>query len=165
MDIKSLEIKNKYYYNWDDIAYIYDFDKKSVKITKRESRIDANIYYIGYVFKNDIIKLLYLTVNRLFGHIEKINGSNDRCLVVNINNEKVINIFDELWKFIENKINAVDKISKYNKLRFSSDLNLPLNTLIQFRTLTIHINRVIEKDDKYYPEIYLDEALYVQNIK
>ena len=165
MDIKSLEIKNKYYYNWDDIVYIYDFDEKSVKITKRESRIDANIYYIGYVFKNDIIKLFYLTVNRLFGHIEKINGSNDRCLVVNKNDEKVINIFGELWKFFENKINAVDKISKYNKLRFSSDLNLPLNTLIQFRTLTIHINRVIEKDGKYYPEIYLDEALYVQNIK
>ena len=104
---------------------------------------------------------MHLTVNRLFGHIEKINGSNDRNLVVNINNEKVINIFDELWKFIENKINAVDKISEYNKLRFSSDLNLPLNRLIQFRTLTIYINCVIEKDSKYYPEIYLDEALYV----
>ena len=56
-------------------------------------------------------------------------------------------------------------ISEYNKLRFSSDLNLPLNTLIQLRALTIHINCVIEKDGKYYPAIYLDEALYVQNIK
>ena len=106
-----------------------------------------------------------ITVNRLFGHIEKINGSNDRYLVVNINNEKVINIFDKLWKFIEIKINMVDKISEYSKLRFSSDLNLPLHTLIQFRALTIHIICVIEKDGKYYPEVYLDEALYVQNIK
>ena len=96
MDIKSLEIKNKYYYNWDDIVYIYDFDEKLVKITKQESRIDANIYYIGYLFENDSIKSLYLTVNRLFGHIEKINGSNDRYLVVNINNGKVIKIFDKL---------------------------------------------------------------------
>ena len=74
MVIESLEIKNKYYYNWDDIVYIYDFVEKLVKITKRESRVDANIYYIGYVFENDIIKPLDLTVNRLFGHIEKING-------------------------------------------------------------------------------------------
>ena len=59
----------------------------------------------------------------------------------------------------------VDKISEYNKVRFSSDLNLPLNTLIKFRALTIHINCVIEKDGKYYPKIYLDEALHVQNIK
>ena len=162
MVIESLEIKNKYYYNWDDIVYIYEFDEKLVKVTKRESRIDANVYYIGYVFENDIIKPLYLTVNRLFGYIEKINGSNDRYFVVNINNEKVINIFDKLWKFIENKIN---ELSGYNKLRFSSDLNLPLNTLIHFRTLTIHINCVIEKDGKYYPGIYLDDALYMQNIK
>ena len=162
MVIESLEIKNKYYYTWDDIVYIYDFDEKLVKVTKRESRIDANIYYIGYVFENDIIKPLYLTVNRLFGYIEKINGSNDRYFVVNINNEKVINIFDKLWKFIENKIN---ELSGYNKLRFTSELNLPLNTLIHFRTLTIHINCVIEKDGKYYPEIYLDDALYMQNIK
>ena len=162
MVIESLEIKNKYYYNWDDIVYIYDFDEKLVKVTKRESRIDANVYYIRYVFENDIIKPLYLTVNRLFGYIEKINGSNDRYFVVNINNEKVINIFDKLWKFIENKIN---ELSGYNKLRFSSDLNLPLNTLIHFRTLTIHINCVIEKDGKYYPGIYLDDALYMQNIK
>ena len=73
MVIESLEIKSKYYYNWDDNVYIYDFDEKLVKITKQESRIDANIYYIGYVFENDIIKPLYLTVTRLFGHIEKVN--------------------------------------------------------------------------------------------
>ena len=150
MVIESLKIKNKYYYNWDDIVCIYDFDEKLVKITKRESRIDADIYYIGYVFRNDIIKPLYVTVNRLFGHIEKTNGSNDRYLVVNINNEKVINIFDKLWKFIDNKINVVDKVSEYNKLRLSSDLNLLLHPLIKFRTLKIHINCVIEKDGKYY---------------
>ena len=111
------------------------------------------------------MKPLHLTVNRLFGHIEKINGSNDRYLIVNVNNKKVINIFDRLWKFIENKINVVDKISEYNKLRFSFDLDLPLNTLIRFRTLTIHINCAIEKDGKYYPEIYLNDTLHVQNIK
>ena len=49
------------------------------------------------------------------------------------------------------------------KLRFSSDLDLPLNTLIEFRALTLTISCVIEKDGKYYPEIYLDEGLYVQN--
>ena len=29
--------------------------------------------------------------------------------------------------------------------------------------LTININCVIEKDNEYYPEIYLDECLYVNN--
>ena len=37
MSIKSLKIKNKYYYYyWNDIIYIDDFDIGLVKIFKRE---------------------------------------------------------------------------------------------------------------------------------
>ena len=53
MDIKSLEIKTKTNYNWDDIFYINDFDVNSLEIIKRESRIGTNIYYIGYVLSPD----------------------------------------------------------------------------------------------------------------
>ena len=129
--------------------------------------------------KTHSVKPLYLIINHLFGHVKKIKGSRDRYLVVNINNEKIINIFDERWKYIEQRIttdgiwkfveekflfdNENNEIKEYNKLRFSSDLDLPLNTLIQFRALTLTISCVIEKDGKYYPEIYLDEGLYVQN--
>ena len=49
MGIESLQIKNKYYYDCDDIMiYDFDFDIGLVKIFKRESKIDANIYSIGY---------------------------------------------------------------------------------------------------------------------
>ena len=48
MDIKSLQIKNKYYYDCDDIIiYDFDFDIGLVKIFKRELKIGVNIYYIG----------------------------------------------------------------------------------------------------------------------
>ena len=86
------------------MIYIYDFDVNLVKVVKQESRIGANIYYIGYVLElendNNSINPLYFVVNHLFGHIEKIEGSSYRYLVVNINNKKIINVFDELWKFI-----------------------------------------------------------------
>ena len=183
MVIESLKIKTKSNYNWDDIVYVYDIDVKLIKVIKRESKIGVDIYYIGYVFdseyKNHSIKPLYLVINHLFGHIEKIKGSSDRYLVVNINNKKIINIFDKIWKYIEQRIipngiwkfvedeiifdNENNEIKKYNKLRFSSDLDLPLNTLIEFRGLTLTISCVIEKDGKYYPEIYLDEGFFVQN--
>ena len=57
MDIHSLEIKNKTSYNLDNISYIDDFDVNSLKITKRESRIGANIYYTrcDLNLDNDII--------------------------------------------------------------------------------------------------------------
>ena len=122
------------------------------------------------------IKPLYLVINHLFGHIEKIEGASNRYLVANINNKKIINIFNEMWKYIEQRItadgiskfveekfifdNEDNKIKGYNKLRFSSNLDLPLDTLIEFRALTLTISCVIKKDGKYYPEIYLDEGLY-----
>ena len=83
----------------------------------------------------------------------------------------MINVFDILWKLIENKstsnssINtSINKIKEYNKLRFNSYVDLPTDTLIEFRMLTININCVIEKDNEYYPETYLDEYLYVKDI-
>ena len=48
MDIESLQIINKYYYDCDNIMiYDFDFDIGLVKIFKRESKIGVNIYYIG----------------------------------------------------------------------------------------------------------------------
>ena len=160
MVIESLQIKNEYYYLWDDIVYIYDFDVGLVKIFKRESKIGVNIYYIGYKPDcDDTITPLYLFINRLFGFIEQIEGSSDRYLVVSINNEIIINIFNKLWKCIENKIISDDsnnKIKEYYKIRFDSDLYLPLDTLIEFHSLIMNVICVIEKDNEYYPEIYFD---------
>ena len=39
MNIKSLQIKNKTNYDWNDIIYINDFNVNSLEIIKRESRI------------------------------------------------------------------------------------------------------------------------------
>ena len=106
---------------------------------------------------------MYLFADRLFGFIEQIEGSNDRYLVVSTNNKIVINIFNKLWKFIENKIISDDsnnKIKERYKLRFDSDLYLPLNMLIEFHSLTINVSCVIEKDNEYYPETYLEACLY-----
>ena len=164
MVIKSLRIKNQSYYYWYDMIFIDDFNIKFFKITKRESRAGIDIYYIGYVvnkLKYDItsVKPLYLNVESLLGSVEKIDGSNDRYLVIDKSNIKVINIFNTLREYIENKV-ILDKIDGFYKIRFSSDIELPLGTLIQFKMLTIIIRCIIKKDDKYNPEIYLDDSMY-----
>ena len=164
MVIKSLKIKKQSYYYWNDIIFINDFDIKFFKIAKRESRIGVDIYYIGYVVNKleyDInsVKPLYLSVKNLLGSVEKIDGSSDRYLVIDKSNIEVGNVFNTLREYIEDKI-ILDKIYRFNKIRFSSDIDLPLGTLIQFKILTIIIRCIIKKDDKYYPEIYLDKCLY-----
>ena len=177
MDIKSLEIKTKTNYDWDDIVYINDFDVNSLKIIKRESRIGANIYYIGYVlnpdYDYDTINPLYLVINCLTGYIDEIEGPSDKYLVVeSVHNKDIIGVLDTVWGSIENKIEdkiypipnnyPSIKIKDCDKFRFNSDIDLPLDTSTEFRSLVINVSCIIEKDNEYYPEIYLDECLYVK---
>ena len=169
MDITSLEIKTKTNYNWDDIM-------NSLEIIKRESRIGANIYYIGYVlnpgYDYNTINPLHFVINRLIGYIEEIEGSSDKYLVVakSVRNKDIISVLDMVWGSIENEINPnpninpnIIKIKDCYKFRFNSDIDLPLYTLIEFRSLVINVSCVIEKDNECYPEIYLDECLYVKD--
>ena len=163
MDIKSLEMKTKTNYNWDDIIYINDFNVSLLEIIKRESRIGANIYYIGYDLGLDYdyntINLLYFVINRLIGYIEEIEGSSDNYLIAakSVRNKNIISVLDMILASIENKID--DKINPhhniyldieikdYDKFRFNSDIDLPLDTLIEFRALVINVSCVVEKDD------------------
>ena len=46
------------------------------------------------------------------------------------------------------------------KVKFNSDDDLPLNKQLKFLGLTIIVRTVFEEDDKYYPQIFLDECLY-----
>ena len=166
MNIESLKIKTRTNYNWDDIVYINDFDSNLLEIIKRESRIGANIYYTGYVLNPNYdyhtINPLYFIINRLIGYVEEIDGSDDKYLFVtkSMRNRKIVHSFDNVWSHIENKINPNNfnnnnnKIKDYDKLRFNSDIDLPTDTLIKFRSLIINVSCVIEKDGKYYPEIY-----------
>ena len=106
---------------------------------------------------------MYFVINCLIGYIEEIEGSSDKYLVVStsVRNEDIISVLDMVWGSIENKIDPnIIKIKDYDKFRFNSDIDLPLYTLIEFRSLVINVSCVIEKDNKYYPEIYLDECLY-----
>ena len=147
MDVKSLEIKTKVNYNWDDIVYINDFDEDSLEIIKRESKIGFNIYYIGYIFKSNYydygystIRPLHFVINRLIGCIEEIEGLSDKYLVAlsSLHNNNITSALDKIWGSIENKIedkiedkiNPGIKIKDYNKFRFNSDIDLPLNTAL-----------------------------------
>ena len=68
-----------------------------------------------------------------------------------------------LWSSIKDKINPDIKIKDYDKFRFNSDIDLPVNTIIEFRSLLLNVSCVIEKDNEYYPEIYLDNDTYLKN--
>ena len=117
MDINSLEIKNKTNYVSNNISYIDDFNVNSLRVTKKESRIGANIYYTRCALNpdDDTIIPLYFFINDLIGYIEEIGGSSDKYLIVvsSLRNKNIISAVDTIWRSIENKINPDIKIKDY----------------------------------------------------
>ena len=168
MGINSLEIKDKTNYDFDNICYIDDFDVNLLRITKKESGIGANIYYTRCALNlddDDTIIPLHFLIDRLIVFIEEIDRSNDKYLVnvSSLRNKKIIDALDKVWLSIKDKINPSIKIKDYDKFRFNSDIDLPVNMIIEFRSVLINVSCVIEKDNEYYPEIYLDDCSYVKN--
>ena len=45
------------------------------------------------------------------------------------------------------------------KIKFNTD-DIPLNKIIYFSEITIIITSVTKKDDKYCPQLFLDDCLY-----
>ena len=163
----------------NDMIQLNSFDSRLLKINKRENRENNNIYYISYKINKpehniNSINNLYFVINYLYGTIEKIDGSKDRYLVIDKDrniNENNIDSFNDLWSAMINKIKYLRGddiifddneviINDWDKIRFSSDVYIPNNFPIIFTHLVIVINYVIEKDDKFTPEIYIDEGFF-----
>ena len=181
MAAKSLKIKNESMFYPNDTIQLNNFDCQLLKINKRENKENNNIYYISYKInkpEHDInsINNLHFVVDYLYGKIEKINDLKDRYLVINedsLMNEKNINFFYYLWNTIINKIKYLRGddimfddneviIKDWNKIRFSSDIFIPNDVSINFYSLVIVINYVIEKNDEFIPEIYINEGYFTK---
>ena len=159
-------------YCWDDIIYLEDFDENLVKVVKRESRIDADIYYVSYGSENKKVSALYLIVKDLLSKIELIKGSRDKYLVIDDSNKKVLDVFEKLFKFVGAKIDKINsnddffgmkasnKIIDYDQLRLCTNLELPIDKLIEFHSLTVVFSCIIKKGGKFYPKIYVDEGIF-----
>ena len=69
-----------------------------------------------------------------------------------------------MFNFISNKINKIDgddkKVYGYIRLKFNSDVDLPLDKLNKFHTLTVIVAFGICKGNKFYPEIYVNEGIF-----
>ena len=48
----------------------------------------------------------------------------------------------------------------FMKIKFNTGDNLPLNTPLRLHLLTIIVRCIFEEDDKFYPQLYLDDCLY-----
>ena len=169
MTIRQLNIEGRTYYFYNDLINIKNFNSNILKLDKKRV-LGNDVYYIGYITKKpqwnvNSVNPLYLMINKIKGHFEEVDG--DKYLIISSENgdimQKYQDVFDGIKEIIK-KINDYSQPIKYDenymKIKFNKDDNIPLNKIIYFPTITIIIRSVTQKDDKYYPQLFLDECLH-----
>ena len=171
-ETKQLNIKNRTYYFYNDQINLKDFDARLLKIDKKDyNKID--IYYIGYVtvkkFANchniNSVNALYLMINEMIGHFEcnSIGEKNENEYLVldDIDeNKEVLKKIKKFGRVLKKKLKLSIVAKKLNMVRFESNDDLPLNKPIKVHLLTIIVRSVFSENGKFYPQLFLDDALY-----
>ena len=166
MTTKQLNLKNMTYYFYNDLINIKNFDHNNLRLAKQPV-FNNDVYYIEYITKKpeyniNSVNSLYLMINRINSHFEEVDGY--KYLIISSENGDIMQKYQELFdgiKEIVKKIYDYSQPVKYDdnimKIRFNTDDNISLTKIIYFPTITIIIRSVTQKNDKYYPQIFLDE--------
>ena len=80
-------------------------------------------------------------------------------------NKELLKRYDKVFNGLIDKIKKIDDdwleyTKDYMKIKFNSDDHLPLNKSFKFYQLIVTIKCVISEDNKLYPQVFLDGALY-----
>ena len=169
--IKEINIKYRTYYFYNDIIDIKTFDSNNLKVDKKTYK-DVNIYNIGYVTIKKIghgydlnsVSPLYLRIDNANGYIKEINKGKYLIFNDTYKNKELLEKYD-VFSEIMSKTKKIDddwlEYSKgYKNIKLNSDDNLPLNKSLKFYNMTVTIRSVFSEDNKLYPQVFLDGALY-----
>ena len=172
-EVKQINIKNRTYYFYNDQINLKDFDAKLLKIDKKDYN-EIDIYYIVYVTVKEIdnckninsVNPLYLTIDEMIGHFE-VKNQNKYLVLDDLNeNKKVSKKYEEVWEDVKKEIETINGGKKveyakdFLKNRFESDDDLLINKPAELQLLKIIIRCVFSEDGKFYPQFFLDDALY-----
>ena len=108
---------------------------------------------------------LYLDIAHASGYIEEKNGNKYLIFDSVDENKEVLKKYEEVWEGIKKEIETINGGKKieygkdFKKIKFNSDDDLPLNKLLKFDSITIIIRFVLSEDGKFYPQLFLGDAL------
>ena len=135
---------------------------------------DIGIYYLGYEYKKQItecnlinsVNPLYLRIiDMMKGKFKKGKSDNVWQLII-YGDADVLRSFANIWKSIRAKIEkntdgiVVQYDKDYMKIKFESNDNLPIDNIVNMHQVTIIIRSVFAQNGKFYPQLFLDDALY-----
>ena len=103
---------------------------------------------------------MYVIIGEVDGYIEEKNGifaSADK-------NKEVLTKYTEFWAGIKGLTDKIDDKpgehgKDFIKIKFYSDNSLPLSKILKLQVLTVIVRSIFQEENKYYPQVFLDECL------
>ena len=95
-----------------------------------------------------------------------IKGKDDNVWYLIISGDAdVLRKFANIWKSIKAKIEentggVVQYDKNYMKIKLESNDNLPTDNIVNMHQVTIIIGSIFAQNGKFYPQLFLDDALY-----
>ena len=152
--VKEIKIDSTLWATPARLVNLLDFEPKKI-IIETENNANNNIKVHNIRHENGGF---YLTINNLRGYF---NFNNNRGILTmlfdGINKQ---NKYYQVWKDIFKIINkGQGELKLPEKIRLY-DNHLPIKQVFKIHSLTVVINSVIEKNNKFYLELSLNHCLY-----
>ena len=162
-------------FNMGDI----DANKKLVSKEEPYGKNNSLIYFIGYN-DNDVIRPLCLKLLKTTGYINEFNENKNTIIMsLKVDDEQLFKKYNKIWKKVE-KLMRIDfeckttygYDDKHIKTKIKTDADIIITNFhnkkmpeekVPCKCLSIiMLDSVIESDEKYYPQTFLEECKYVQ---
>ena len=132
-----------------------DFEPKKISV-ETENNTNNNIKVHNIRYENGGF---YLTINNLRGYFN-FNNNNRGILTMLSDDINKQNKYYQVWKDIFKIINRVQgELKLHEKLRLH-DSDLPIKQMFKIHSITVVIQSLIEKNNKFFLEFSLNHCLY-----
>ena len=153
--VKELTIDSTLWATPSKLVNLLDFkpDKISVK-TESNTKNDIKVHHIRYEDGG-----FYLVIDNLEGYFD-FNHNVGYLNMLLVNNDQQ-NKYYQVWKEILKIINGGHgELISSKEIRLSAIDDLPIGNVFKIHSIAIVIRSLIEKNNKFYPEISLNHCSY-----
>ena len=152
--VKELKIYNNLWATPAKLVNLIDFELKKISI-KIENNTNNNIKFHNIRYENGGF---YLTINNLRGNFKFNNNRGILTMLFDDINKQ--NKYYQVWKDIFQIINkGQSELKLHEKIRLY-DIDLPIKQVFKIHSITVVIQSLIEKNNKFYLELSLNHCLY-----
>ena len=127
-------------------------EKLSIK-TENNDNIDIKVHQVRYENGG-----FYLTIDNIKGYFSFINNINVLSMI--FSNDDQINKYHQVWKEIFKIVNDENGELKIHKKIGLFDSDMITDKIIKILSITIVMKSLIEKNNKFYLELPLNDCLY-----